>query len=1747
MAQKFLTDIELTRGLKDSSGDLGNSGQVLSSTGTGLNWINATTSASVVYQDGFTGDGNTTAFTLANSLDNENKSQVYIDGVYQHKDTYSLSNTTLTFSTAPPNLSDIEVISFSSVSSADDILYDDDFTSAGLMTTNGSGVYSITTNNSSNWNTAYTYSQVGHLPLTGGTLTGDLTIDDSKIIFERDANNEVVLQFSNVDGVPDDTAQLKVQDKGLLWEAGGTNGAKFWMYNGSWNSTVFLNAGTFNIRASDSTGRAVFNSAGLTITDDLEVDGGNITLGGTGRIQGIDTVSAGTDAANKTYVDTQVANIVDSAPSTLDTLNELAAALGDDANFSTTVTNSIATKMPLAGGTFTGAVQFNDNIHLNIGSSADFKLYHNGSHSYIQNFTGDLSIENSQDDGNITFVSDDGSGGTATYIRIDGGTHETLFLKKIRLNDDVEAQWGTGRDFRIKHNGNNTFLENFTGALYIDQNTDDGSIIFRNDDGSGGVTSYMQIRGNQEDIQFNKTATFASGGTFENDITLNVNYLLKSSYNPTSNFLDFDDDSTTHSPDTNVTTLASVSGIAMATNLNDGGGGAFTVSTGSGGTELLRITTAGNATFTGSITSGAITSSASVIASGNSNSFGNTTVGALTASSITSSGSLSISGNSNSIGTTTFTGNVTFNERILSAYTGQSYHNLKNATSNGTVLRLETTGDSRFLYLQTDHIYSNGALYIGDNSYATNFRGSSYSFSTGNATFSGNVTIEGGTLNLSDGSQYDSIINAGSSLTLNFDDDNNSTGEVFRINHDTTNVNANNLFSITESGVSTASASFRAPIFYDTDNTGRYVAPAETSRLRHLQLWQNGDFDMYVSDVDAWIHCDARDEGTVAAAYKYTRSNSTGYGVYKEYWYDGNSYQSIRQDNDQFVFSTSVSATEFDLPSGGMLDWANGDARIVEGLVNNYSLSFQTYDGSSVTTALRLDGDNFAAFFGDMYIPVGNKFYFGAGSHTYISEDINDRLRFFVGGQEFMRFTEGSTDTANFYTTVRFETTPNVTGNTIWHAGNDGSGSGLDADLLDGQHRSAFEEYHDYGWIDMSNTSTYAEDTYYPVTIDMNQNGRFVNIKIEVALNSGTTPSWSTHNSGFSLTIDWHTMANGWGTVQESRRINAWRERWSNVTIVGGITQLNNSSNEVIWLRGGGKYRFISNKSNLTITPRSSTFTASSQSASPSTSIVNDVWDSARGGVAFGNVKVRNYIEHGDDSDTYMGFNAANSMEFVAGGTQRMSITGDVNVQGTTDLNINGTSRRLNFTAGTGTVRTTTGNNLILQTNSTTALTVDTSQRVALNNQLIVGTFANSQANTGEAWIGRASDRSAGTLTVQLGTGSGRRFEVVDQGWTTVEFQANDSGDATAASSFRAPIFYDSADTSRYVNPNSTSVLGGITMNGTLSMQNNNISGVNHIVINDPGVGEGISWNNGNGWQIYESNDSNNNGAGNLQFASSSTTHRFRIDTNGNTLSEAHYDISDTSYLVDPNSTTYLHYLQLDRYIYHRGDTNTRIEFQADTIFLRTGGTDRIKIDNTNVHAKDTYFKVSGGSTLTYGSGYLFHAIESSRANEPILMLHNTIPTTSSQHYGLNIVTAANHNNTTSRFMLGQGGTSEKIKIYSNGNIQNLNNSYGQLSDINLKENIIDATPKLDDINQVRVVNFNYIDDLDEDGLPKKQIGVVAQELEEIFPGMVYECGDTETPTKAVKYSVFVPMLIKAVQELTQEVQTLKNQINGIN
>jgi len=128
-------------------------------------------------------------------------------------------------------------------------------------------------------------------------------------------------------------------------------------------TTSDLDTGELAVNTSDK--RVFTNNSGTIV--ELGINPSSLTTGAitasSGTVSGNWTVSgvlsveeptADAHAASKGYVDTAVANVIDAAPGALDTLNELAAAINDDANFYTTITNSIATKVPLAGGTMTG-------------------------------------------------------------------------------------------------------------------------------------------------------------------------------------------------------------------------------------------------------------------------------------------------------------------------------------------------------------------------------------------------------------------------------------------------------------------------------------------------------------------------------------------------------------------------------------------------------------------------------------------------------------------------------------------------------------------------------------------------------------------------------------------------------------------------------------------------------------------------------------------------------------------------------------------------------------------------------------------------------------------------------------------------------------------------------------------------------------------------------------------------------------------------------------------------------------------------------------------------------------------------------------------------------------------------------------------------------------------------------------------------------------------------------------------------
>ena len=198
----------------------------------------------------------------------------------------------------------------------------------------------------------------------------------------------------------DKTKKYKYDSTGDLVESTGTPGANEIVFSGSKSSLRRMADAERNISILATT---------LMTTDGTADDGDNATYGSnvnkktrfkkevrmdaevqvkagvdmnSTKITELDTPTSGTDAANKTYVDTQIANLGDTAPAALNTLNELAAAMNDDASFSTTVTNSIATKLPLAGGTMSGNIAMGGN-DITGGGDATFTNF-NGTATYAK-------------------------------------------------------------------------------------------------------------------------------------------------------------------------------------------------------------------------------------------------------------------------------------------------------------------------------------------------------------------------------------------------------------------------------------------------------------------------------------------------------------------------------------------------------------------------------------------------------------------------------------------------------------------------------------------------------------------------------------------------------------------------------------------------------------------------------------------------------------------------------------------------------------------------------------------------------------------------------------------------------------------------------------------------------------------------------------------------------------------------------------------------------------------------------------------------------------------------------------------------------------------------------------------------------------------------------------------------------------------------------------------------------------------
>ena len=143
-----------------------------------------------------------------------------------------------------------------------------------------------------------------------------------------------------------------------------------------------------------------------------------------------------------------------------------------------------------------------------------------------------------------------------------------------------------------------------------------------------------------------------------------------------------------------------------------------------------------------------------------------------------------------------------------------------------------------------------------------------------------------------------------------------------------------------------------------------------------------------------------------------------------------------------------------------------------------------------------------------------------------------------------------------------------INGNTIWHAGNDGAGSGLDADKLYGLSYDSYESYRKTT-IDASDLNN---NTWYPVVMVLPAAKR-VRIRVEDVTKADA--SWNNRaDKKMGLVLDYTAVGSAWGWVSENRIIYWYNEGSGASSCLRGLGQLIKNSAEYIFVRGGAKYNF---------------------------------------------------------------------------------------------------------------------------------------------------------------------------------------------------------------------------------------------------------------------------------------------------------------------------------------------------------------------------------------------------------------------------------------------------------------------------------------------------------------------------------------------------------------------------------------------
>ena len=474
-----------------------------------------------------------------------------------------------------------------------------------------------------------------------------------------------------------------------------------------------------------------------------------------------------------------------------------------------------------------------------------------------------------------------------------------------------------------------------------------------------------------------------------------------------------------------------------------------------------------------------------------------------------------------------------------------------------------------------------------------------------------------------------------------------------------------------------------------------------------------------------------------------------------------------------------------------------------------------------------------------------------------------------------------------------------------------------------------------------------------------------------------------------------------------------------------------------------------------------------------------------------------------------------------------------------------------------------------------------------------MGRFPNSTTNSGEAWIGRAADRSAGTMTVQLGSNTARTFEVVDYAWSTVIFNAGmnnftykgntiwHSGNDGAGTGLDADLL-DGVQGNQFLRSTTSPGTPGTNANTTISIGD---SGTSYAYVQSHGS-KPLNFNpSGNTVQV----------AGNrilttldINYLSYSGTNNFIVSGTQNNLgssipTNAIIVYQDTSasqivsrgYVSDLPFTNVTNNNQLTNGAGYLTTTissdvtfttNTKLNLGTGVLWqgYHTGSSAYLTNITGNYHIKNTavnadlfigvnqggtvhdVITIDGSSLLTTIAGSTT-LIKSSSGNAD-LYLGNVISASSS------IRGARFHSNNADFYFDFQGDSTQNWflrdydgsgGIYTRFGFDFINSTftasgdivaYGSPSDITLKENIKPIENALDKVEKLQGVTFNW----KEPGLANlnKDIGFIAQDVQKVLPELVRE---NENGKLSLRHQGIVPILLEAIKELSDKVKALEN------